>query len=513
MGYRLPADCLNDIFQYLEKNKPTLYSCLLVNRLWCEISVGILWRNIWNFKSYRQQYSLKVASSILSTLIACLAEESKELLHKNEIFIPTPTLKQPLFNYAAFCKVLSIIDINEIVINALNDLPLINSLLSLKERNCLVTNEIIKMFTNQIPSLKKLIYYSNYSHNIFSFTYFPGTKDLSELCCSSNLPSNFFYQLSQICHNIQSITIELSYDDHVSDELKELISLQNNLKILTLSIFTTNWTNIIPSLTKHSNTITNLRIYYEDYEVYSYKLLPLSFIGLFTNLQEIIFTFSCFGEPNLRDFKNLQYVNFPKLQILKFHYQNPKPKYIMKFLENNGKNLKELYISENDFNLNLSIAKFCPNLESLFIIFNDGEIDILKNIFISCQNLLSIKIQCGESYLTEKEVLETVANYSPNKFCELKIYNEPCTDFISSEELELFFARWKIRKQKNLLKLIIIKNEGHNNDDDYHNYKCLDEHEENKKIIEKYVNLGIIKFETRVSGEEEEEEEKLHFYA
>ena len=100
------------------------------------------------------------------------------------------------------------------------------------------SHEIIKIFTNQISSLKKLIYnynphslYRNY-YNI-SFTYSSWMRDLSELRCSTNLPSDFFYQLSQICHNLQSLSINFYIDD-VSNELKELISLQNNLKNLTL---------------------------------------------------------------------------------------------------------------------------------------------------------------------------------------------------------------------------------------------------------------------------------------
>src|SRR6266498_3376020 len=97
MVYQLPVDCLNEIFECLEADKTTLHSCLLVNRLWCKIIVKILWRNIWN-------HPLRATTSILSTLISCLPNESKELLHKNKIFISTPTSKPPLFNYAAFCK-------------------------------------------------------------------------------------------------------------------------------------------------------------------------------------------------------------------------------------------------------------------------------------------------------------------------------------------------------------------------------------------------------------------------
>src|SRR5687767_15029724 len=93
MSCQLPADCLIDIFECLEDLD--LRSCLLVNRLWCESSVQILWKNIQNY----------------NTLIACLPNISKEILNQNEIIISTPTSKPPLFNYVTFIKTLSIREI------------------------------------------------------------------------------------------------------------------------------------------------------------------------------------------------------------------------------------------------------------------------------------------------------------------------------------------------------------------------------------------------------------------
>src|SRR3990170_243392 len=97
MPCKLPVDCLNEIFEYLEdfEGQVDLRSCLLVNRLWCEISAQILWKNIQNY----------------NTLMACLPNESKEILHKYEIIISTPTSKPPLFNYVTFIKTLSIREI------------------------------------------------------------------------------------------------------------------------------------------------------------------------------------------------------------------------------------------------------------------------------------------------------------------------------------------------------------------------------------------------------------------
>ncbi|GBC29957.2 hypothetical protein GLOIN_2v1591804 [Rhizophagus irregularis DAOM 181602=DAOM 197198] len=94
------------------------------------------------------------------------------------------------------------------------------------------------MFMNEISTLKSLDYDTGYSKKVQSvmFTYLPEAKnclkDLSELRCSSDIYSDFFYQLSQICHNIRTLTIE--FGDIISNGLTDLISLQNNLKSVTL---------------------------------------------------------------------------------------------------------------------------------------------------------------------------------------------------------------------------------------------------------------------------------------
>src|SRR5205823_10121884 len=108
--------------------------------------------------------------------------------------------------------------------------------------------------------------------------------DLSELQCCSSIHSEFFYGLSQICHNLRSLTIKFG-GEASSDELKELISSQNNLKDLKLLVFSRNgWADIIPALIKHSNTLTKLYLY-SDY--FDQLTTPLSFASSFLNLQEI----------------------------------------------------------------------------------------------------------------------------------------------------------------------------------------------------------------------------------
>src|ERR1051325_5986941 len=167
MSCQIPADCLNNIFEFLEedkKHKNTLHSCLLVNRLWCEVSVGILWRNVWG--------GIRPSSRILSTLFACLPDESKELLHKNGIVVSTSTSKPPFFNYASFCRVLSIDKIYTVIEVFLSITPG-NTRIGIK----LITQEILKMFMKQISSLRKLTYRLDiwmFTPTDINFTHFPG---------------------------------------------------------------------------------------------------------------------------------------------------------------------------------------------------------------------------------------------------------------------------------------------------------------------------------------------------
>ncbi|GBB86748.1 hypothetical protein RclHR1_13150004 [Rhizophagus clarus] len=263
---QLPVDCLSEIFEYLKDDKITLHSCILVNRLWCKVSVRISWRDVYDY-----------SSSNFNTLIACLPNESKEILYKNEIIISTPTLKTPIFNYASFCKVLSVnrahYKIEKLLENQQN-----NSSSSFNDKVHIVTQEIFKMFMKEISSLKSLVFllYSNITFNLF-----PGV---------------------QICYNIQSFTLEA--EEIVSNGLADLISVQRNLKYFNMTLCydldNNSLTSIIPSIMlKLPNTLAKLELSGADY------CIPLSFIANFSNLQELKLSFE----------RNENYNNFEKLHV------------------------------------------------------------------------------------------------------------------------------------------------------------------------------------------------------
>ena len=106
-----------------------------------------------------------------------------------------------------------------------------------------------------------------------------------------------------------------------------------------------------------------------------------------------------------------------------------------------------LYLESNNNLLNLSIARFCPNLKSLFTMFD--EIETLKEVLNSCKYLESIKV----GY--QKGILEVIANHSPNNLLKLalEIYDSKIV-LKELKELESFFISWG-NPQKSILLFMI----------------------------------------------------------
>ncbi|CAB4395914.1 unnamed protein product [Rhizophagus irregularis] len=141
-----------------------------------------------------------------------------------------------------------------------------------------------------------------------------------------------------------------------------------------------------------------------------YYIPSLSFIANFSNLQEL--KLSLGFKKCIVGFEKLQYVIFSQLQVLKIRNAIPSDGILIKFLENNGKNLKEIYICFE-----------------------------------------SIKIWCGGEFLSEKQALETVVKYSQN-INELILLHVFIFQFnLLPEELESFFVNWTNRVPQKSLSL------------------------------------------------------------
>ncbi|PKC73082.1 hypothetical protein RhiirA1_451554 [Rhizophagus irregularis] len=512
----MATDYFEEILEYLDENdKNTLYSCLLVNRFLCKVSVKFLWRNIWNFKLQSE-----AQRQIIRTLLTCLPNESKKLLHKEEtIIIPiSETSKPPLFDYVSFFKAFSIDDFiimieffiqkstkstkstksaksTKSTKSGSSKNP--NHLIRLNKSRNLLIEEILKMFISR-TSLKILNYTMN-KRKIMKIPYdimlteFPGARDclknLIELRCINEVRPEVFYQLSQVCHNIETIKIfgSLSHDNG----MKKLIILQDNLKCLEVKkLHSSELNGILCSLNnKQLNTITKLHLKGIN------NLSSISFIIKFTNLQE--FTLINYYDYNKVKLEELNYVIFSKLRYFAIRY-NIKSEALLKFLENNGENLEEFkhYSFRTSINksINLAVAKFCLNLKSLYARFEETNTVIsilnscqqLERICVYCvywegidriEELTEVGVYCDTFRIEALEIIKIIAKYSPKKFHELKLHGIN----LLPKELETIFMIWEDRIPCKTLTLIIKSD--------------VVKKEENMKVIEKYKKFVDVKYE------------------
>src|SRR4051812_11551046 len=103
----LNKDILLYIFEELFDDKNSLYSCLRVNRLWCETVVTILWKDPWIFLNRTISLKLQKRVNLFFNIIFLnLSEESRNFLTSKgvDIFKDLSSQQKPLFDYISFIK-------------------------------------------------------------------------------------------------------------------------------------------------------------------------------------------------------------------------------------------------------------------------------------------------------------------------------------------------------------------------------------------------------------------------
>src|SRR5260363_69665 len=99
MVTKLPTECFFKIFNNLQDDYKSLYSCLLVSRLWCRIIIPILWSKIDKLNDIR----------LINICLLTLTAEEQSLLIPFKFHLPT--YQKPLFNYTSY---ITSIDANDL---------------------------------------------------------------------------------------------------------------------------------------------------------------------------------------------------------------------------------------------------------------------------------------------------------------------------------------------------------------------------------------------------------------
>ncbi|GES86362.1 hypothetical protein GLOIN_2v1764020 [Rhizophagus clarus] len=463
----------------------------MVNRLWCETVIPILWRKPW---CYAIDYRNK--NSLYSIITSYLPNDIKELLTKKGIRISSQSLA---FDYLSFCKSINIKIIDEII-----------SVGSLSEYNLFLLQEEIYMFLiRKCSEIKYLDICGTYE-----IVYHPEAKDrlesLCELTFDTSIDHKYFYRISHICQQIQRINI-INNNFKVNHGTTKLIVFQKNLKYFKwkddfiiddddyypppsyVELLEDPYTEIFRALEKHANTLDHLEISlqfddYPNYNEYDYTFLQYTLLELH-NLKFLKIDSPIFLNSNDDFNEKLEKATYRNLEIFEINLVNI---YQVSGIIKNSFSLRELrihdYYFESEWFIEDSlcfIRTICENcilVEYLtipvFPLLEDHFIEFEK-LLKNCQKLQSLQfleiyyIEVNELEYEERLLNVLVKEASTN----LREIEFSYDIKFSSETLETFFEKWKGRPAVSIRL---------NNSFDYHN-------DSYKNLISKYKMEGVIK--------------------
>ncbi|PKC02189.1 hypothetical protein RhiirA5_425605 [Rhizophagus irregularis] len=375
----------NDLYYSINrKDKQSLHSCLLVNKLWCEVMIPILY-----------------------------GDNSIKFL-KDKSTIGANFKKQKLtFNYIRFCKYLD--DIYYIFSN----------------RSSLLKEEIYKLFISECSSIKSLCM-DMLDYPIYQY---PGVNislsNLYELDCNIK-EQNFYHELAQICRSIEKIRILIHEHDEL-DGLVELIEKHKQIKYICISESGENKI-IAQALEKHANSIILFSIAVRTSFLYFLfpKLINLQFLKIYDG--------PLIHSRSNKLFNNMINESYYDLQILELKYVSLDV--VINIIQNTNGNLLKVYITFADdrnqtTKYNQAIHKYCLNIKYVTVYLNTYEtLEELENIFIKCHHLEEIDID-GDIFNIYK-FLSSIKS-APLTLNKILL---PCRYF-DDESIKLFSARSK----------------------------------------------------------------------
>ncbi|PKC72602.1 hypothetical protein RhiirA1_452115 [Rhizophagus irregularis] len=394
----------NEIIQYFRNDFLTLHSCILVNRLWCRITIPLLWENPFSKKYPKNYHFIEIYFSKLN-------EDDKTKLNEygiiTELLFPS---MNTLFNYPNF-------------IQHLNTYEVCNSIETWS------TNKMVSNFDNNFGfiflSLIKIFIENEVNLYTFDFEIFCTFKYIGSDCFNSTL--QLILQKPNFVCNIKNLNIYLGdYCDNnlsssfIEESISKLINSQQNLKkicfnykkyLKNLNIF--NCLNTLKTIIFHEINLESLKINFNEAFEQQNVLESIHIINCYplnsTFIQQIINLTKPFK------LKSLFIDNYSTLQIETFKLLLQKTGQI---LPNKLKYLRlELKLNINDLEI------FLKNSQNIFI-----KKLLIRNLMNRSEDILP----CIKKYIMKEKRVKYLA------IDEFYYNNDMNNLFESKDEVEEF---------------------------------------------------------------------------
>ncbi|RIB29424.1 hypothetical protein C2G38_2238956 [Gigaspora rosea] len=421
-----------NILNNLNDKLYSLYSCALVSRHWCKISIPILWRDPFS--------SLNQNPLFITRYLSSLGEDEKFVLRECGINKEFPKTQ---FDYARFLKVLCIGYLVDKVKKWI-DLESVNS-----NPYCDISNSVINL-------LLKLFIESGATIDKLAITFPNSLKLKPEIFCSLEQNKQFFSRLRQLylaeitSSNIESAikllrtvanhTIKIrilklyqfisDYEPQIYHAIIYIIKSQEQIRLFSIvgEEYLTEFHGIIAALESQKNSLQEIIMFNFDYNI------EFEVLNNCKNLEILRIKYCNKGLPKLS--KLLDY----KIGTLEIVGCPIDGKPIALMLEKSGTLLQRLILESNDKiqeeSLLLGALKSCPNITYLSIQGIVFSPQLVKRIG-DLQKLQFLSLWCDDVDDIPEEVLKIrVMQFSEILPSTLQYFNlgdtwlEPYTDVL-----------------------------------------------------------------------------------
>ncbi|GBB88547.1 hypothetical protein RclHR1_15090006 [Rhizophagus clarus] len=464
--FKLNEDILYLISKELKElqNIETLLSCLTVNKVWCEITVPILWEDPWKYS--------KGNDLLLNVIISHLSDESrKNLLSKGVDFLTN--YQRPFFDYISFCKYLNFINLNELI-----------SAIDIHDKDIflIVKKEIINLFINENTRFSHL--YIPYQFD-YQLHHIPEAKscfsELEFLSCSTSIKNDILFGIIEICKSIKELEFIIEKGSNY-----EIVKLVKTPKKLFKVHLLTKWSSIESdepfckilenSLIKHANTIQNFKI--------TNNQPTTKILSYLTNLNRLELD----GIAYRGMWRYLEDLSLPFLQSLKTRCVPIQG--LTSIIKNTNGSLNEIsigYIHHDEIGnekIIQTIYQKCLNLKYLKLTVRNRNILEFEKLLNNCQYIDGLCIIIDNDIWFNNKfnwelLFEVLIRSSPTNLFKFYFHKPP-----KFKSLKSFFDDWK-GKRSMLLQIIQDNSFGICNEIEMQYFDLLEEYKA-QGIIKKY---------------------------
>jgi hypothetical protein len=449
---KLSIECFEQVLIYLKDDPGTLFSCLLVNRCWCRLSVPLLWCHPFEYHGFGE-----LAANIIQVYISCLPVDELQILIDEGLELPE--CQPPLFDYPRYLQSFESAHFTGAIMSWLSTKVNTKTLASVLEdrdmdisTNTYIVQTILgNLLFSRSKGIKDLdiVHFDEDDDSLIMdlTTFDDANRTLSRLeklqfdysgwseqgDKSSEIISNLFDFMTQSSHNIQHIYINItniSDQDlelpQIANSLSNLIKSQNNLRDLVMLEF---WTpeaaaTIFEALPSQAHSLTYLRLHdlYQDQYLVLLQILP-----------------------TLKNLETLQFINFRPdndeplrfkessgtiINLKNLHYQEEKSQMDVSSLMGPiirmaNLNLRTLSLASVTPDLVELIRQHCPNLTHLSLSLTTSEIPVSVSNLLSSSVFLrhfSIYIYSSEFPFLTTDELKNFARSFPKSLLYFGFY-------------------------------------------------------------------------------------------